>query len=643
MSKAELKVVEDLISMKIAEKSKALMLKEAPENITDEGKWTQAKAQAKKQYGEELGEDKFYSVVNHIYQNMGGEFKKKKSKKTTTNSHECPCGTKLKKDDSKYGVKPGWSKYECDDCGYSRDYRDGAPVYQAIKIASRWYICESGLPLFSLSADDVVKSKRKSFLNIKHGQAIAEQVASKGAYNAVKSWFVDGEGAEIFHPGLKLASAGIDESDYRLIIRDILLNNPYKRSAAKSQISSEWYSSLKQLAKVMDSAEKEGGLEKLTPGYWANKLMPDDEGTEKEGAEYSHYTPGWQKWWEENSPLNYIIPKSKKAMMYLTAGHIVEAQIPMQTDVSVSEPGIEAPSEQPGEMGGEGADALVGEEMGAELTEDKMDHSNIVDAIGDVLATILANSDMLSVEDVVNEIREVFTDDDAMSEFRGKLEEKVEESDNDDIQEDLMSDEPPADQMPGQEGPGPAPQVVAAMKKAEKWEGYARKVWASHEEYRIKNDVLTVEAKSLNEIKIENEELKRINKRLLIERSAKIRAPRAVKLAKKCYEIGELGDAANDDHQRMVIKAKVDELMKLPDDSFLEKEETINNIHSKMLSQKANKVESNGNSLLMPFLPNKPVSQSELASWEHMSKRTGSAKADNEFYDWNRSSGRARW
>ena len=83
--------------------------------------------------------------------------------------------------------------------------------------------------------------------------------------------------------------------------------------------------------------------------------------------------------------------------------------------------------------------------------------------------------------------------------------------------------------------------------------------------------------------------------------------------------------------------------MKLQDEKFLKKEETINNIHSKMLTQKAKKVESNGNSLLMPFLPNKPVSQSELASWEHMSKRTGSAKADNEFYDWNRTTGRSRW
>ena len=636
MSKADLKVVEDLISMKIAEKSKAIMMKEAPASITDEGKWSKAKTEARKQYGDELEEDKFYSVVNHIYQNMGGKFKKK-SKKTTTNSHECPCGTKLKKDDDKYGVKPGWSKYECDDCGYSRDYRDGAPVYQAIKLASNWYICESGLPLFALSADDVVKSKRKSFLSNKHGQAIVEQVASKGAYNAVKSWFVDGEGAKIFHPGLKLAASGIDESDYRLIVRDILLNNPYKRSAAKSQISSEWYSSLKQLAKVMDSAEKQGGLEKLTPGYWVNQLMPDDEGTEEKGSKYSHYTPAWQKWWEDKYPFE----KSKKAMMYLTAGHIIEAQIPMQTDTAVSEPGIEAPSQQPGEMGGEGADALIGEEMGAELTEDKMDHSNIVDAVGDVLATILTNTDMLSVEDVVNEIREVFTDDDAMSEFRGKLEQKVEESDNDEVQEDLMMDEPPADQMPGPEGP--APQVVAAMKKAEKWEGYARKVWAAHEEYRNKNEVLMIEAKNLKEIKMENEELKRMNKRLLIERSAKIRAPRAIKLANKCYEIGELGDAANDDHKQMIIKAKINELMKLQDEKFLKKEETINNIHSKMLTQKAKKVESNGNSLLMPFLPNKPVSQSELASWEHMSKRTGSAKADNEFYDWNRTTGRSRW
>jgi len=205
MSKADLEAVKDLITMKIAEKSTILMIKKSPANITDESKWNAAKAEAKKQYGGELPEDKFYSVTNHIYQNMGGKFNKtKESKKSTSNSHECPCGAKMKKLDDKYGTKPGWSKYECNDCGYSRDYRDGAPVYQAIRMANNWYMCESGLPLFSVNADNAKGTDKERFLDPKHGQAISDLVAKYGAYNAVKEWFVDGDGADIFHPGLKM-------------------------------------------------------------------------------------------------------------------------------------------------------------------------------------------------------------------------------------------------------------------------------------------------------------------------------------------------------------------------------------------------------------------------------------------------------
>ena len=205
----------------------------------------------------------------------------------------------------------------------------------------------------------------------------------------------------------------------------------------------------------------------------------------------------------------------------------------------------------------------------------------------------------------------------------------------------------------------PAPQVVGAQKKdlmshkkAMKWEGYAREVWASREDYRTKYEALQNElvvqklfadsGEEVNKIKIRNNELESINKRLLIERSARIRAPRAIKLAEKSYEIGELGNAENIDHKKLMIKAKVKELMELSEDSFLNKEKTIENIYSKMETRQAQRVEESENSLLMPFLPHKPASQSELISWEGMS-RAGSSKDGDAFYDWSRSPTRGRW
>lgn len=667
MSTISTEAVKELIDIKIAEKAQATMTKEAPANVADKSTWERAKKEAKEQYGEpggKLPEDRFYATVSHIYQNMGGTYKKKKNKKEsmkrlkkksskkTNNKHTCPeCGKSMTKQDANYRTKPGWSKYKCE-CGYSRDFRDGAPIYQAIRLGSSWAVFESAIPLFAVHADHVPQEKRAEFLSPDHANRMIAELAHQGAYESVRKWFPDGEGVTLFHPAMKVAAMGVEEPTYRAMVRDILLKKQYKKSAAKTVLASSIYAELRQ---------------SLThPAEWVlNKVMPTGEiskeqyENERFDTKYDKFTvPGmlqtaWQVVSNAGQYASDMVAWAKDflaavergenptqnvpvtAAAYLGPGYYVKAQGgPAPTDVSVAESQIDTGAEAQGAVPGP-QPALVEPEISDELTGETKDTSNLVEAVADVLATIVGNTDALMPEDALTDIREVFTDDDRFSEFKGKLQEKVERQDADEATAEGIEEQPPALQSAPGDMAAPPPQMAAAAQKrqvtAQEWEKYARQVWASRETYRQENEQLREQMQDQNKLVSALNEQQEVNRRLLIERSARIRAPRAVKLAQLMYDIGELGQPGEDQTQDDLVRAVLPSLMTLTEQDFLQKEETTSRIYARLANGSKRALasdESTGGSLLA-FVP--VTGQKEERDF------LGRGSSNNsEYYPWSR-------
>lgn len=683
MPKVDTKLVKKVIDLQIAQKT-ATMDKRAPANVKDEKKWQRAKSEARKQYGSKLPEDRFYAVVNHIYQNMGGEFAKKEGQKAPKmpedksetkkrdDSHECPSmGTKLKKSDEdkqRHRTKPGWTKYECPESGYSKDFRDGAPIYQAKKVGSSWGFFESGAPLFFLHAEDVPKKHRKAFLAEGHGITIANEMAKEGAYEYVRKWFPDGEGITIVHPGLRLAAMGVEGPIYKLIARDALTGTEYKKSAAKTRTTSSVYGDLLALAdkreeflqyltgpsdvsrqEMMDEISGHGeAVNMLSPWWWIGKFGQAagsyawqvveaalaDGKSQEEAIAAGKAVAAKKKKNKKAATKTYKGPWSTTpAAIYLGPGKVHIAQgAPEPGDVGVAEPGIEESVSDPNATQQTEPPALVEPETSDALTGETKDYSNITEAISDVVAAIVSNSDAASAEDVLTELKNVFSNDDEFARFRGKIEEKVEGERDSEAQGEVMAEAPPSSQSPaGDMGQPDEPQVVAAVKKeAQKWEAYARQVWAVKQ--KIERELIDVQAqlKHQEELEEELQESKKLARRLLVERSARIRAPRAVRVAQKMYRIGELGEGEED----AVVRTALDHLMTMTEDDFLANEDRVNRIYAKVReasSSRSFEDDSTEGQSILTFVP--VTTQKEERDF--LGKRRGSSNIE-EYYPWSR-------
>ena len=595
MPKIDSEIVQQIIDVQIAQKTASK--RRVPANVEDHNKWERAKLEAKKQYGDELKDDRLNSVVSHIYQNMGGRFANKQGQKNVKmpedssetkkrdDSHECPVtGDKLKKSpesDQKWRTKPNWTKYTCPDTGYSKDFRDGAPIYQAVKLDGGWGFFESNAPLFALEAKDVTADKREAFLSENHGKTIVKEMAAMGPYEYVRKWFRDGEGVTIIHPGLRLAAMGIDEPVYKLIARDVLTNTDYKKSGSKARVASDLYSDLKQYASDLAKADA----------------------------------------------------KRKQTIVYLGPGKLHTAQGgPVPGDVSVAEPKIEETAT--GGLGGQAGPGMVDPEVSEKLTGDTKDYSSITEAVGDVVAAIVSNSDAISTEEVLTELKTIFVDDDEFARFRGKIEEKVEGDKGTEEQAGEVEEAPPASQSPAGDSAHPEPQVVAAVKKAQKWETYARQVWAVKESVEKQLLAAKAQLKTQNDLEEELDHYKQVTRRLLIERSARIRAPRAVRMAQKMFDVGELGEGDRD----ALVREALDVLMTMKEDSFMTNENRINRIYEKMHQTSSRRSiveeeESTGGQSILSFVP--VTTQKEERDF--LGKRHGSSNIEAN-YPWSRGS-----
>lgn len=754
-----------------SKKREETMKRESPgRGVVDESTWKRAKKETREQYGapgKELPKDRWWAAVSSIYKNMGGKYKKKKSAQLDPNAptqsqgskcpscgqltagvltpgttcakcgslleetslmeapmaataqkkdkHTCSCGKNMKKVEDDHTVKPGWTKWKCD-CGYSRDFRDGAPIYQAKLIKNKnstaWLVTSNTIPVFSITQEDSCgndKSLIKKFRSAQFGKELEKSVAEKGAYKAVQEWFPNDDNVRVYHSALKLATRGVSQFVYEDIMHCLEQNMSFEE--CKQYVENKYEDFELQREDYDEAANKKLARRPKGEDYASGKsnYICDKCGNVDKGCKCKNKKDAGLGEWAEaglgyasrflgnllSYPKNVIVnaysrvrenlgigadeytfintlenPENLVALISpVTMGEFALAmgeELPglvaskektasllkpgyttaqyTTTDLGVAEPGIEVKDERPEEgKVAPGKDqappGLVGEEVSEELLGEKPDRSNITEAISDILATIVANSD-INVEDVMSELKELFSQGESISEFRGKLEEKINTTKEEQVEDtagEEMPPAPPLDQQPS--GAQPQQIAVAQLKqvkedahiahlRSQKWEKYARALYDLQQ--KIKDDAIVMDKKA-NKLAQESHSLQKnlkeshkIIKRLLIERSARIRAPRAIKLASQCFEIGELGNAANAEQREKLMTSKLKDLMITSDEDFLRKEEEVDRIHQR-LGQATPKLDSEDKRILA-FVPNFINEDKETKTLEMI----GSSKNNNK-------------
>ena len=292
-------------------------------------------------------------------------------------------------------------------------------------------------------------------------------------------------------------------------------------------------------------------------------------------------------------------------------------------DPAAGEPGIETDAKQspkntgnPKLMGDEPtADGLAGKDINEELLADKVDNSNIVEAVRAFLSVLLINAEGLETDGVLEELKEIFTQDDLYNEFKGKLDQSIagkkEEDKSVEDQSakeflDMVGEEP---QEPNQAPPTPsvpklAHLILSAPKFAMLFKRQAAKM--NNELEEMNNEFRQLKAKYESEIG-ELKELRTANNKLLIERSVRLRFPRSKRLASKMVAIGELDVGES---QENTIFEKAAQLVTLSDDKFLEIESRVDKIFEKVGNKQ--ELEEDEQLNFLTYIPNHVTANSKL-------------------------------
>lgn len=405
-------------------------------------------------------------------------------------------------------TEEGWTKYQNDDTGASRDYRDGAPIYKASLSPNKWVISDGDTPIFAIKDMGHTEAHR-----------VAELLEEYGAYSFVKANY-DEEIFEVYHPILQVAALGFDDDELPAIADSIFSEDGIRRASAN-----------------------------LVPVYLLAELRD---------------------------------MRQKGRSVFLGPGEVGEAKTAqsLQTDPTAAEPNIE--SDLSRDPGG-GNPAIVGDEevgnglapddVSSELMGDKLDNADVSGAICNFLATLISYSDGLTIEDALSELKDTFMNDESYNEMKGKLESKVSET-----KEDKPVEEQTANEIlqGAPEGPMSGPMGVAAMLI-----GAPR--YAS--DMRKKASMLFKEVKGLRSKLAQAEsglaelaQLRDKNKKLIAERSVRMRWPRSERLATRMYQIGELGEG----NAENLVKKKASELVMLNDEIFGGIEDRVNLVHEKL-------------------------------------------------------------
>lgn len=243
----------------------------------------------------------------------------------------------------------------------------------------------------------------------------------------------------------------------------------------------------------------------------------------------------------------------------LSSRQKVVAQLPFQTDMGVGESNLQemdvtdpnapvAVDKSEEIQKDKSAPALVSKEVSDELLAPTEKSPHIADLLVEVLSPIILGSEVNTPESLVQDLKALFGDDDALNIFLGKVKQKVYELGN-------------------------AHEKVDEVKPTEQKQDEAVQVTNPEN-----NNAEVMELKSklketvtrVSELKQANEELKETLKKTSIERSARMRAERAKKLSDMRVQVG-IEDTDS-----------TDKLMRLSSKEFLEKEQETIRLASKL-------------------------------------------------------------
>jgi myosin heavy subunit len=198
-----------------------------------------------------------------------------------------------------------------------------------------------------------------------------------------------------------------------------------------------------------------------------------------------------------------------------------------------------------------------------------------VEYITDLLAPTIAQTETWTTDEIVEQLKATFNDDEEIANFKGALDEKIKQLQVDEqvvIEKAKPKVEQPLEEKPAPEAEGQAlaeEQQVRASKIAVK--KLISKIEATKSDIRKISTYVdnvskeTVELRQRNSsLKEQTEALSVANDKLVKERSARLRLPKAKILAQKMTEIG--------------IKTEVKDIMMYRDDEFQKKEAEVEQI-----------------------------------------------------------------
>lgn len=277
-------------------------------------------------------------------------------------------------------------------------------------------------------------------------------------------------------------------------------------------------------------------------------------------------------------------------------GTLITAQVnPMAPDIFQAETGVEDNDMQGRAPQGPQADrGLVNKDIGDDILEDKTDESNIIELVKEALVpVIVASSDEITPEAVVEELKNLFQSEQALSKFQGSLAEKVEDSKaNEVMEEDKEQEAMPAAPMDSANvGAAPAPptdqqpMLAASKKRIAKLNGAIKEAESKIEslnkelsKYGETNKELVgqlrQERKRVSELEEEKQELLGQNKKLIADRTIRIRYPRCASLAREMVDIGEI--------ESKDVQSTVNSLLKSPTKEFMALESRVKKVHAKL-------------------------------------------------------------
>lgn len=339
--------------------------------------------------------------------------------------------------------------------------------------------------------------------------------------------------------------------------------------------------------------------DKHTSPETGNKLkkLSDDE-------DESDTPEGWSKYEDEET--QYSRDFRDGAPIYQA---LRKAQLGAVSDPTVAEPNIESDANQsqnignPDILGDEPTpNGLVDKDKDTELRGDKIDNHDVIEAVKDFLTILMVHTDFTS-EDILSELKSLFSSDELYNEFKGKLDEAISDKQEDKpvdeqtAQEflDVMGDE--GEEMPVKpaQGPPSAGIVSAILKKAPR-----KAVLYKKQANKLLSDINIVYAE-LNEEKQKNKKLAKEKSLLLQERSIRIRYPFSKALASKMYDIGELG---HEDEKEVLVKRKAAQLVQLPDSEFSTIESRVEQVHEHLGQNNSNNFLEDEKEKIISYVPN---------------------------------------